>query len=237
VQALIDGAPRGYGHLIVDEAQDLTPMQLRMVARRARGGSLTILGDIAQATGPVPYGRWEDLLPHLPKSGVVVEELRLAYRVPREIMELALPLLRQIAPDVDPPVAYRPGGEPRLLRVGEPELVHAAVEQAALLRSGEGTVGLIVPDGLVGEVRAALERAGLGWHDAVAEELAPAVELLTPRGAKGLEFDHVVVAEPARVLAEREGVQGLRELYVALTRATTSLVVVHAQQLPNPLNP
>jgi DNA helicase IV len=234
-QALIDGVPRGFGHLIVDEAQDLTPMQLRMVARRARGGSLTILGDIAQATGPVPYGRWEDLFPHLPDSEVAVEELRLAYRVPREIMELALPLLERIAPDVEPPVAYRAGGEPRLVQVAEPELVHAAVEEAALLRSGEGTVGLIVPDGLVEAVRAALERARLGWRDAVAEELAPAVELLTPRVAKGLEFDHVVVAEPAQVLAERPGVQGLRELYVALTRATTTLVVVHAQQLPQPL--
>src|SRR5206468_9308998 len=96
--ALVVGPPTRYGHVIVDEAQDLTPMQLRMVARRA-GGSFTLLGDIAQATGPIPYARWHELLPHLDGAeGAQVEELRHAYRVPREIMELALPLLEQIAP-------------------------------------------------------------------------------------------------------------------------------------------
>ncbi len=90
--------------MIVDEAQDLTPMQLRMVARRASGGSLTILGDVAQATGPVAYRRWDEVLAHLPRGDEAeVEELRHAYRVPREIMELALPLLERIAPDVAPP--------------------------------------------------------------------------------------------------------------------------------------
>ena len=80
--------------MIVDEAQDLTPMQLRMVARRARDGALTALGDVAQATGPVRYSSWGELLPHLPRGDEAdVEELRHAYRVPREIMELALPLL------------------------------------------------------------------------------------------------------------------------------------------------
>ena len=103
--------PTRYGHVIVDEAQDLTPMQLRMVARRA-GGSFTLLGDIAQATGPIPYERWHELLPHLDGAeGAQVEELRHAYRVPREIMELALPLLERIAPEVEPPVAYRVGAE------------------------------------------------------------------------------------------------------------------------------
>ena len=101
-----------YGHVIVDEAQDLTPMQLRMVARRCCG-SFTILGDVAQATGPVPYARWDELLPHLPGGGrAEIEELVHAYRVPREIMALALPLLEHIAPDVEPPVAYRAGAEP-----------------------------------------------------------------------------------------------------------------------------
>src|SRR5919204_451103 len=119
-RGVLNGPPPRYGHVIVDEAQDLTPMQLRMIARRA-GGAFTILGDIAQATGPIPYRRWDELLPHLPGGETAeVEELRHAYRVPREIMALALPLLERSAPDVEPPLAYRVGAErPRIVR-GEP---------------------------------------------------------------------------------------------------------------------
>src|SRR5262249_61539380 len=108
---------KAFGHVIVDEAQDLTPMQLRMVARRASGGWLTLLGDIAQSTGPVAYERWDELLEHLPGECADVEELVLAYRVPSEIMALALPLLPRIAPHARPPQAYRRGGAPpRVLR-------------------------------------------------------------------------------------------------------------------------
>jgi DNA helicase IV len=223
-----------FGHVIVDEAQDLTPMQLRMVARRARRGSLTDLGDIAQATGPIPYGSWRDVLPHLPdEAGIAVEELRLAYRVPSEIMALAAPLLPLVAADAEPPVAYRSGGDPpRVVAVAESGLVERAVAESGRLRGEEGTVGLIVPQSLVAAARTALERAGLHADGSVLEELAPAVRLLVPREAKGLEFDHVVVAEPALVAEERGGVQGLRELYVALTRPTKTLVVVHARPLP-----
>src|SRR5262249_1764585 len=129
---LLDGPPQQHGHVIVDEAQDLTPMQLRMLARRA-GGALTVLGDIAQAAGPIGYRRWEDLLPFLGgELDVTVEELRLAYRVPREMMELALPLLPLIAPDVAAPIAYREGEEPpRFVQVSAPDLRATAVRAAA----------------------------------------------------------------------------------------------------------
>ena len=132
-RSLLDTAPHVYGHVIVDEAQDLTPMQLRMIARRSRDGSLTLLGDVAQATGAIPYRRWEELLPHLPHGDeAVVEELRHAYRVPREIMELALPLLDTIAPDVAPPISYRTGAEPPAIRqVEEEHLLAAAFNEAA----------------------------------------------------------------------------------------------------------
>src|SRR6476646_2060875 len=112
-RTLLAGAPRSYGHVIVVEAQDLSPMQLLAISRRAVDGSLTILGDVAQATGPVVYRRWEELQPYLPdEAEVTIEELRHAYRVPGEIMELALPLLDLIAPDVEPPLSYRQGGAP-----------------------------------------------------------------------------------------------------------------------------
>ena len=218
--ALVGEPARTYDHVIVDEAQDLSPMQLRMIARRSREGALTILGDVAQGTGAVAYESWSDVLPHLPRGGdAEVEELRHAYRVPREIMDVALPLLDTIAPGIERPLAYRLGGEPpRVRRVDEDALLREAYREAAGL-AREGLVAVIVPDELV--------------EPALAHESAfDSVPLLTPRAAKGLEFDHVVVVEPALVAARE---QGLRELYVALTRPTTTLVVVHSRPLPSQL--
>ena len=201
--------PHAYGHVIVDEAQDLTPMQLRMVARRARAGAFTALGDVAQATGPIRYSSWDAVLPHLPRGGdAAVEELRHAYRVPREIMEMALPLLVEIAPDVAPPIAYRTGAAPVVRRVEKDRLLVEAFRVAAAAPDGLPVV--IVPEELAGDVPSG--------------ELVP---VLTPREAKGLEFDHVVVVEPALI--------PLRELYVALTRPTKTLVVLHSQDLPSAL--
>jgi DNA helicase IV len=220
-RTLVQGPPRAFGHVIVDEAQDLTPMQLRMVARRAAEG-LTILGDVAQATGPVLYRSWEQLAEHL-GAELQIEELRHAYRVPAEIMELALPLLDEIAPEVEAPIAYRTGGDPpRLLRVGEGELLETALGETARLAPLEGLLAVIAPPALA---------ASLPHGHAFSELEVP---VLTAREAKGLEFDHVVVVEPAAI-AEEAGEQGLRELYVALTRPTKTLVVVHARPLPGAL--
>jgi DNA helicase IV len=222
-RTLLDGAPRSYGHVIVDEAQDLSPMQLLAISRRAIDGSLTILGDVAQATGPVVYRRWQELEPYLPdEAELSIEELRHAYRVPAEIMDFALPLLDRIAPEVEPPLAYRKGGDPpRLVQVQEDELLPAALREAATLAEQDGLLAVIVP------------RALAGWlpQDELFDEIS--VPVLTPRQAKGLEFDHVVVVEPAAVADD--GDRGLRELYVALTRPTKTLVVVHARPLPEPL--
>jgi DNA helicase IV len=217
-RALLLGPPQQYGHVIVDEAQDLTPMQLRMVARRA-GGAFTVLGDIAQATGPVGYGRWDELLPHLPGGeDAEVEELRHAYRVPREIMSVALPLLERIAPEVEPPVAYRTGAEPPRVVAAEDPL-GAAFDEAARLSAEEGLLAVIAPASLRGDGETAL------FDDT-------RIAVLTPREAKGMEFDHVIVVEPDRIVGEAVEGQGLRELYVALTRPTTTLVLVHSRPLP-----
>ncbi|HEY7397315.1 MAG TPA: UvrD-helicase domain-containing protein [Gaiellaceae bacterium] len=216
-RSLLDAPPHRYGHVIVDEAQDLSPMQLRMVARRAPEGELTILGDVAQGTGAVPYSTWEQVLAHLPHGDEAsVEELRYAYRVPREIMDVALPLLDTIAPDVAAPIAYRTGASaPRIHRVEEHELLAAAYREAARLAAEDGLLAVIAPD----ELAESLEPEGI-WDG---------VPVLTPRRAKGLEFDHVVVVEPG-LIAESE--HGLRALYVALTRPTRTLVVVHSRPLP-----
>jgi DNA helicase IV len=228
---LIRGRPKAFGHVIVDEAQDLTPMQLRMVARRASAGWLTLLGDIAQSTGSVAYERWDELVAHLPAETADVEELVLAYRVPAEIMELALPLLPRIAPQARPPKAYRRGGEPpRFVR--DENVAYRSAEEAVLLDAGEGSVAVIAPLELVPAIRGLLERSLVAVDASTVEELAPAVRVLDAREAKGLEFDHVVLAEPAAVVGEVEGVQGWRHLYVALTRATKTLTVVHERALP-----
>jgi DNA helicase IV len=209
-RALLAEAPRSFGHVIVDEAQDLTPMQLRMIERRSRDGALTLLGDVAQGTGPVRYAAWEEVLPD-----AEIEELRHAYRVPREIMEVALPLLDTIAPDVAPPISYRTGAEPpKVHRVEEEHLLTEAYREAARFADTDGLIALIVPEELADDALASAP-------------LYDGVPLLTPRQAKGLEFDHVVVVEPALI--------DLRELYVALTRPTKTLVVVHARPLPDQL--
>jgi DNA helicase IV len=232
-RTLLAGAPRSYGHVIVDEAQDLSPMQLLAISRRAVDGSLTILGDVAQATGPVVYRRWEELEPYLlgaspakptkpgeragpDEAELSIEELRHAYRVPAEIMDFALPLLDRIAPEVEPPLAYRKGGDPpRLVQVQEEEeLLETALREAVALQDLDGLLAVIVPRSF-----------------SVADTFP--FPILTPRQAKGLEFDHVVVVEPAAIADDPD--RGLRELYVALTRPTQTLVVVHARPLPEPL--
>jgi DNA helicase IV len=230
---LIHGRPKTFGHVVVDEAQDLTPMQLRMVARRAASGWLTLLGDVAQATGPIAYEQWDEVLEHLPVETASVEELVLAYRVPAEIMRLALPLLPQIAPHVRPPEPYREGGEPPRLIVDE-RVAQRAAEEAVLLDAGEGSVAVVAPSSLVPAIRELLERALVDVDGSPVEDLAPSVRVLSAREAKGLEFDHVVLAEPAGIVDEVAGVQGRRHLYVALTRATQTLTVVHSLPLPWP---
>ena len=213
---LLERAPSRYAHVIVDEAQDLTPMQLRMVGRRILEGSYTLLGDVAQATGPVPHADWSDVLAHLPRAAEAdVAELRHAYRVPAEIMELALPLLPRIAPAVAPPIAFRPGGEaPRIRQVDAGSLLAEAMHEAAALAAEPGLLAVIVPDALLAELDA---------HDSPFDE---SVAVLAPHRAKGLEFDHVVLVEPSAIAGD--DLRGLRELYVALTRPTRTLTIVHS---------
>jgi DNA helicase IV len=217
-RTLVNGPPRAFGHVIVDEAQDLSPMQLLTVSRRAVDGSLTMLGDVAQATGPVVYRRWQELEPFLPdQAEVTIEELKHAYRVPGEIMDFAMPLLDVIAPEMERPLSYRQGGDPpRLVEAAAEELLGVAIREAAEL---DGLLAVIAPRSLA-ETPPATDTF---------DELS--LPVLTPRESKGLEFDHVVVVEPA-LIEEEGGDSGLRELYVALTRPTKTLTIVHSRPLP-----
>ncbi len=222
------------GHVIVDEAQDLSAMQLRAVGRRASTGSVTVLGDLAQATTPWATRSWRESLGHLGQGQAEIQELVAGFRVPGAVIDFAARLLPAIAPTLTPPHSVRRHrGELDLRR--QPAALASLVTSVRQALEAEGTVGLIVSDAAVPSVRAALEAAGityelLGEPD---QRFVSRLDVVPASLAKGLEFDHVVLLEPADIVAgEADEVTGLRRLYVCLTRAVTSLVVVHARDLP-----
>ncbi len=216
---------RTYGHVVVDETQDLSPMQLRMVARRSLNGSMTVVGDIGQATGPFSPAGWHEVVCHLPARKAVRQvELTVNYRTPSEIMELASRVLRAAAPHLVPPRSVRSAGRGPAVRraLGEGDLARVALaEAAALSEEVGGTVAVLCPAVVASALGAARE-------DDVSLEAH--VSVIAVGSAKGLEFDGVVVVEPG--LIADESPQGLRALYVALTRTTKRLTIVHARPLP-----
>jgi DNA helicase IV len=227
---------RTYGHIVIDEVQDLTPMQLRMAARRSLNGSMTVVGDIAQATGPHAPRDWSDVLRHLPdRRPARVADLTVGYRIPAQTMALASRVLRVAAPALVPPTSIRDGDEPPSIVRVEPADLGAAVVAAieTLSATVSGSTAVVVPDSLVDPLTAALRASGLTFGVAPPDGLDAPVTLVPVGLVKGLELDGVVVVEPARIVAEE--VQGLRALYVALTRATKALAVVHAEPLPEAL--
>jgi DNA helicase IV len=229
---------RTFGHIVVDEAQDRSPMELRMLARRSLSGSMTIVGDIGQATGPWGAESWDDVLQHLPERRPHRHiELTVGYRIPASLMGPAVAVLGASAPWLTPPQAVRPGEEPpEFVRVLDPSRLGAEVAAAAArVRDSvaPGNVALIVPRSLIDDVAAGLDAAGIEYGHATRRGLDRRVTLVPVDLAKGLELDAAVVVEPAAIVAEESA--GLRSLYVALTRATRRLSVVHARALPDPM--
>ncbi|WP_040161954.1 HelD family protein [Nigerium massiliense] len=221
------------GHVIVDEAQDLSAMALRAVGRRASTGSMTLLGDLAQATTAWGVTDWADALTHAGVPQARLTELVEGFRVPGQVIDYAARLLPAIAPGLTPPRSVRHNrGELALRAVEDP--IAALADAVAELLGREGTVGVIVPDADADTARAALTAAGIASDDLAREhDFAERVEIVPASLAKGLEFDHVVLADPAGlVAAEPDETTGLRRLYVCLTRAVTSLVVLHRDDLP-----
>ena len=232
VADLVDRTP-SLGHVVLDEAQDLSAMQLRAVGRRCSTGSMTVLGDIAQGTTPWATPSWDEALAHLGKARAHTEELTAGFRVPGQVIEYAARLLPTIAPNLAPPTAVRRArGELTIDRVTD--TLAAAVEAVGAVLDRPGSIGLIVPDALVSQTRKALQDKGLSFAVLGDEDDVAAHVDVVPAGlAKGLEFDHVVLVEPADIVAgEADERTGLRRLYVCLTRAVTSLAILHNEDLP-----
>jgi AAA domain/UvrD-like helicase C-terminal domain len=233
--ALLNGVRATYQHIVVDEAQDLSPLQLESIRRRSRTGSMTVLGDLAQGTSPWAHQSWETVVTALRHERVTATtvELEYGYRLPAEVHEVAMRLLVDTAPGLACPEALRSSGhEVAVLRAaGDDDLVPRTVAAVRDL-VGEGIVGVITPGSARAALVAALDDDGTAWASELAPS-APPVVVLTPDEAKGLEFDTVVVVEPASIVEQSE--HGLRSLFVALTRCTSRLALVHARPLPSQL--
>jgi DNA helicase IV len=226
---------RTYGHIVVDEVQDLTPMQLKMAARRSLNGSMTVVGDLAQATGPLAPDDWTDVLAYLPdRKPARVVGLSVGYRIPAQIMALADRVMAVATPDLRSPRAVRVGdASPTVVDVSGNGAFGSAVAEATATIAAElpaGNVAVVVPDARAEEVSAALEAAGIAHGRASRTGLDDPITVVPVSVVKGLELDGVVVVEPAQIVADE--IQGLRALYVALTRPTQRLTVVHAEPLP-----
>ncbi|MGY1801706.1 HelD family protein [Blastococcus sp. SYSU D00922] len=232
VAGLLERTP-GYGHVVVDEAQDLSPMQCRAVARRLAAGSLTVLGDLAQATSPWSPSDWQETLAGLGRPGTVVRPLTRGYRVPGEVLEFANRLLPLIAPGLPAATAVR--SDPGSLRVRPVSaLAGPLADVVGELGGVPGSIGVVCADAAVTEVAAVLTAARLPAAVLTDDgEEAARIAVVPATLAKGLEFDAVVVVDPAAIVAAEP--RGMHRLYVVLTRAVSTLVVLHRDDLPAPL--
>jgi hypothetical protein len=221
---LIERSP-SFGHVVVDEAQDLSPMQARVIARRSEHSAITLLGDLAQGTTPWSARNWRDTLGHLGKPDGEIVPLTLGFRVPAEVLALANRLLPAL--DVDVPAARSLRHDGALVIDRAADVAKAVVAQVRDALTFEGSVGVIAADAAVPALVAALAAAGITSGDAEADDR---ISVLPATFAKGLEYDHVIVVEPAAIVAAEA--RGLHRLYVVLTRAVSRLAIVHAEPLP-----
>jgi UvrD-like helicase C-terminal domain len=238
---LIERTP-SLSHVVVDEAQDLSPMECRAIGRRCATGSATVLGDLAQGTTPWAAASWPELLGHLGKDEAQLRVLDTGYRVPRQILDFASQLLDQIAPGLGAARSVRQdAGALQVSRVSPAELPAALIAAATAALGRPGSAAVIAADADVPGLAATLAGAGVPFTSLgelaepaeSAEAAGSRLSLVPVTLAKGLEFDQVIVVEPDRIAgAER---RGLHRLYVALTRAVSRLTVLHTGPLPEPL--
>jgi DNA helicase IV len=225
---------RTYGHIVIDEVQDLSAMQLRMASRRSLSGSMTVVGDIAQATGWDAPDSWDEVLAHLPdRRPARVVELSVGYRIPGLVMDRAAKVLAAAAPGLRPPRSVRHGEHPPSDHPAAGRGIAAALVeslQEAEIRVGDGGIAVITPGSMVEQVSAVLHAAGITHGVAPGSGMDQRITVVPVGLVKGLEMDAAVVIEPSLIVEEQP--QGLRALYVALTRATKHLGLVYELPLP-----
>ncbi|MFG3047709.1 HelD family protein [Streptomyces sp. NPDC048241] len=209
-----------FGHIIVDEAQELSPMAWRLLMRRSPTRSMTLVGDPAQTAEAAGVGSWSDILQPYVEDRWEHTRLGVNYRTPSEIMDLAAAVVRAEQPDFEPPSSVRSTGVRPWVRDASGDLPGAVAEAVAELTPAEGRLGVIAPRALHDTLAARLDGVTAGGEP----DLTRNVVLLDPRQAKGLEFDSVLVVDPAAY--------GTSDLYVALTRATQRLGVLHTGEVP-----
>lgn len=211
-----------FGHVIVDEAQELSAMAWRMIMRRIPNRWMTVIGDTAQTGDPAGTTSWDEVLSPYVARRWRKYDLTVNYRTPSEIMAVAAPILERIDPDMAAPNSIRSSGTaPTFERTSVDDLPATAAKLATA--SLDGIAAIIAPDGLVDQIRAVTGEI----------EDSPELSVLTVAQSKGLEFDRTVVVEPAMIVGQ--SARGWGDLYVALTRATQQLAIVHNAELPEPL--
>lgn len=218
-----------FGHVVVDEAQDLSPMQARVIARRSEHGSITLLGDLAQGTAPWATRDWHDLLVHLGKPDARVVPLTTGFRVPAAVVALANRLLPALGVNVPEARSLRSDGA---LHIGTTASIEEeTVKSVRAALTFDGSIGVIAADASADAIATALRTNGIMIADADSDGR---VTVLPAGLAKGLEYDHVIVVEPADIVAAEA--RGLNRLFVVLTRAVSRLDVLHSRPLPTPLD-
>lgn len=225
---------RTYGHIVIDEVQDLSPMQLRMISRRSLNGAMTIVGDIAQATSAHAPATWKEVLAHLPKKNPSrIIGLTVGYRIPKQIMDLATRVMQAAAPSQVAPVSVREGEQgPEFVACQGKDLLPSLITETKRLISevSDGNIAIVCPDAMSEEICQALELAKIEFGRAGSSGIESGLTVVPVSVVKGLELDGVIVVEPAKIVAAQT--HGLRALYVALTRSTRRLSVVHSEPLP-----
>jgi DNA helicase IV len=225
-----------FGHVVVDEAQDLSPMQARAIARRSEHGSITLLGDLAQGTAPWAATDWREILGHLGKPDAGVVPLTIGFRVPAVVVALANRLLPALGVDVPEAVSLRRDGDLSIIDIAEPaDLAARTLVEVTAALEHEGSVAIIAADAAVPALHALLSAAGL--EAATPDDIDSEARLTVVPATivKGLEYDHVIVIEPTDIVAAEP--RGLNRLYVVLTRAVSRLSVLHTKPLPDPIAP
>ena len=223
---------RTFGHIVIDEVQDLTPMQLRMVSRRSLNGAMTVVGDLAQATGPFAPDTWDDILRYLPDNRPSkVVGLSVGYRIPAQIMKLAERVMNEAAPGLRAPRSIREGdAEPLIIETKS--LVGESVQHAIAMRDQleGGNVAIVAADSRCTEIEDELTKRNIEFGRAGSSGLTFDLTVVPVSVVKGLELDGVIVVEPTEIVESES--HGMRALYVALTRSTRRLAVVHARPMP-----